>query len=97
MTPKKYLCLPSGDIYSEIYTDNTGSLLELKGRRYWWTKQELIDHMEEYIEPVVEKKRKWMYQGSTDIFLMNTHRRGAITQIEFTFTDGKLTDVRIVE
>lgn len=95
----KYNYYPSGFTFKEIFSDDKGSLLEtLQGERVFWSKVNVEVMLEEYKEPVVEKTLQKVVAYSGAVFTVGIRYNGIgiIGEVEFTTTDGKLTDVRIV-
>jgi hypothetical protein len=94
-----------GDIYKVIFEDEKGAVLEGPNnheKRSWWSSSAIENNMVEYKEPVVEKFTRVVLRSFLpgNVFTSNikhTHTNEVIGHVEFILTDGKLTDVRVID
>jgi hypothetical protein len=95
----KYKGKITDTIYSVIWTDDNGALLENpNGIRVWFSNKAIKDHLEEYREPVVVKGvRKVVLIGNKIATRPEYWGSDKIVgKVEFTITDGKLTEARVL-
>jgi hypothetical protein len=98
----KYKSKTTGNIYSVIWTDDNGVLLENpNGLRNWYSNKAIKDYLEEYREPVVVKSvRKVVLIGSE----ISTRSENCgwrmdeciVGKVELIVTDGELTEARVL-
>lgn len=96
---KKYKYTYGGDIHTCVYIGPVWALLEdEKGGHCSVVSKKGVSWFTEFKEPVIEKKLRSVSLGSqwADGFAVLSRAFNAHKTLEFTFTDGELTSVEIV-